>query len=56
MLILGGIGWLWLGAVCLALGALEHTAPSILCVLALTVGIGMVYFGLDKLMTPRSRR
>ena len=55
LLLVGGCGWLWLGILCLALGALENTVGSILCVVALLLGIGMVYFAMDKLMTPRKR-
>lgn len=55
LLLVGGCGWLWLGILCLALGALENTVSSILCVVALLLGIGMVYFAMDKLMTPRKR-
>ena len=53
--ILGGIGWLMYGIALALGGALEREWPSILCVAVLTLGAGMVYFGMDKLMTPRKR-
>ena len=56
LLVLGGLGWLLLGIVCVMLGALDSGTGVWLCVVSLGLGIGLVYFGLDKLMEPRSRR
>jgi hypothetical protein len=48
--ILGGIGWLMYGVALALGGALEQEWASILCVAVLTMGAGMVYFGIDKIM------
>jgi hypothetical protein len=54
--LLGGIGWVMF-AICLWMGgALDSSTGVWLFVTAATVGIGLLYWGLDKLMTPRSRR
>ena len=55
LLLVGGIGWLMYGIALALGGALEREWPSILCVAVLTLGAGMVYFAMDKLMTPRKR-
>ena len=51
--ILGGIGWLMYGIALALGGALDQEWSSILCVAVLTIGAGMVYFGMDKIMTPK---
>lgn len=55
LLILGGLGWLLLGIACVMAGALDNRTGAWLCVVALILGCGMVYWGVDRLLEPRRR-
>lgn len=55
LLILGGMGWLLYGIALVLGGALDNSTGVWLCVVGLVLGIGMVFFGVDKIMEPRKR-
>lgn len=53
--LLGGIGWLMF-AICLWLGgALDNSTGVWLFIIAMTIGIGLLYWCLDELLSPRKR-
>ena len=51
--ILGGIGWLMYGIALMLGGALDNSTSVWLCIASLLLGICMVYFGVDKLLSPK---
>lgn len=53
LLILGGIGWLMYGVALMLGGAMDDSFGVWLCVASLVLGIGLVYWGLDKLLEPK---
>lgn len=55
LLILGGIGWLMYGIALMLGGAMGDSFGVWLCVAALVLGIGLFYWGMDKLLEPRKR-
>lgn len=55
LMILGGMGWLLMGVTCVLLDALDNPTGAWLCVVSLGLGIGMVYFGVEKALEPRKR-
>ena len=50
LLILGGLGWISYGISLILGGALDNNTGVWLVVVTMTVGIGMTYFGIDKIM------
>lgn len=55
LLIMGGLGWLMYGIALMLGGAMADSFGVWLCVASLVLGIGLFYWGLDKLLEPRKR-
>lgn len=51
--ILGGIGWLLYGIALMLGGAMDSSIGVWLCLGSLVLGIGLFYFGIDKLLEPK---